>query len=141
MFRQGDVLIIPVKSIPKTAEPIAREQGRVVLAHGEVTGHAHAIRDKQAALFRDPKSKRQRRQRHSKQRFANPSLAKFTPSYVLVAQILIEKPVNIAYANLSVFRHRFSPFRMNETGYQRTHIPLHCQGFLATLGIKHNFNR
>lgn len=55
MFRQGDVLIIPVKSIPKTAEPIAREQGRVVLAHGEVTGHAHAIRDKQAALFRDPK--------------------------------------------------------------------------------------
>jgi hypothetical protein len=26
-----------------------------VLAYGEVTGHAHAIRDKRAALFRDPK--------------------------------------------------------------------------------------
>ena len=56
MYRQGDVLLIPVKSIPKSAnEPIARERGRIVLAHGEVTGHAHAIADKRAALFRDPK--------------------------------------------------------------------------------------
>lgn len=55
MYRQGDVLLIPVKIIPKAAEPVAREGGRVVLAHGEVTGHAHAIKDKRAALFRDPK--------------------------------------------------------------------------------------
>jgi hypothetical protein len=55
MYRQGDVLIVPVKSIPKTAELVAREGGRVVLAHGEVTGHAHAIKDVRAALFRDPK--------------------------------------------------------------------------------------
>lgn len=55
MYRQGDVLVIPVASIPKVVEPVAREGGRVVLAHGEVTGHAHAIRDKRAALFRDPK--------------------------------------------------------------------------------------
>ena len=55
MYRQGDVLIVPVKSLPKTLEPVDREQGRVVLAHGEVTGHAHAIKDRNAALFRDPK--------------------------------------------------------------------------------------
>lgn len=55
MYRQGDVLIIPVKSIPKSVEKIEREGDRVVLAHGEVTGHAHAIKDKRAALFRDPK--------------------------------------------------------------------------------------
>lgn len=53
--RQGDVLIVGVKSIPKNVEPVAREQGRVILAHGEATGHAHAIKDKRAALFRDPK--------------------------------------------------------------------------------------
>lgn len=56
MFRQGDVLIVPVSKMPTTAsEPVAREQGRIVLAHGEVTGHAHAIRTEKAALFRDPK--------------------------------------------------------------------------------------
>ena len=54
-YRQGDVLIVPVKSIPNTAVAIERENGRVILAHGEVTGHAHAIKDKSAALFRDPK--------------------------------------------------------------------------------------
>jgi hypothetical protein len=55
MARQGDVLIIGVANIPKKVEPVARENGRVVLAHGEVTGHAHAIKDDRAALFRDPK--------------------------------------------------------------------------------------
>lgn len=55
MYRQGDVLIIPVRSIPKKLEPVERENGRIVLAHGEVTGHAHAIKNEGAALFRDPK--------------------------------------------------------------------------------------
>jgi hypothetical protein len=54
MFRQGDVLIIPVKSIPKTALAVERN-GDVVLAYGEVTGHAHAIKSERAALFSDPK--------------------------------------------------------------------------------------
>lgn len=54
IVRQGDVLIRRVKSIPANVEPIARENGRVVLAHGEVTGHAHAIAKPNAALFRDP---------------------------------------------------------------------------------------
>lgn len=42
-FRQGDVLIERVESIPADAKPIKREDGRVILAHGESTGHAHAI--------------------------------------------------------------------------------------------------
>lgn len=54
IVRQGDVLIRRVKSIPAKVEPVARENGRVVLAHGEVTGHAHAIARPNAALFRDP---------------------------------------------------------------------------------------
>ena len=54
-YRQGDVLIVPVAKMPESLEPIARDRGRVVLAYGEVTGHAHAIADKRAALFRDPK--------------------------------------------------------------------------------------
>lgn len=55
MFRQGDVLIIPLAghAPPAHAKPLAREGGRVVLAHGEVTGHAHAIGSPRAALFRD----------------------------------------------------------------------------------------
>lgn len=55
MYRQGDVLIVPVKQLPNLLEPVAREAGRIILAHGEVTGHAHAIKDHKAALFRDPK--------------------------------------------------------------------------------------
>lgn len=30
---------------------VPREQGRIVLAHGEVTGHAHAIVSKHATLY------------------------------------------------------------------------------------------
>jgi hypothetical protein len=55
MYRQGDVLVVPVQSIPDALESIDREGGRVVLAHGEVTGHAHTIEAENAALFRDPK--------------------------------------------------------------------------------------
>lgn len=43
MFRQGDVLVVPVSAIPQDVTPIPRENGRVILAHGEVTGHAHAF--------------------------------------------------------------------------------------------------
>lgn len=46
IFRQGDVLIRRVEALPKAAQtPIARDNGRIVLAYGEVTGHAHAILD------------------------------------------------------------------------------------------------
>jgi hypothetical protein len=55
MYRQGDVLIIPIKSMPCQLDVVSRESGRIVLAHGEVTGHAHVITSERATLFRDPK--------------------------------------------------------------------------------------
>lgn len=43
-IRQGDVYLIPVTALPAGCRPIQPEAGRrFVLAHGEVTGHAHAI--------------------------------------------------------------------------------------------------
>lgn len=49
-IRQGDVMLIPVSRIPKNTKPVAREGGRLILAHGEITGHAHAITDERAEL-------------------------------------------------------------------------------------------
>lgn len=45
IVRQGDVLIERVNSDPrnKKHKKVPREKGRIVLAHGEATGHAHAI--------------------------------------------------------------------------------------------------
>lgn len=42
IYRQGDVLIKTVDEIPESAIDITPED-RIVLAHGEVTGHAHVI--------------------------------------------------------------------------------------------------
>lgn len=42
LFRQGDVLIREVAMRPKAGVDV-RESGRVILAHGEVTGHAHEV--------------------------------------------------------------------------------------------------
>ena len=51
---QGDVVIRSVAAIPATAVPIAPEQGRVVLAHGEATGHHHSFPHRAGVtLFRD----------------------------------------------------------------------------------------
>ena len=52
VFRQGDVLIIEVDG-DVAGEPIARENGRIVLAHGEVTGHAHTIANPAVAFVTD----------------------------------------------------------------------------------------
>jgi hypothetical protein len=53
-FRQGDVLVIPTPAIPSTAKPVDPESGRVVLAHGEATGHHHSFaHDRGAVLFRE----------------------------------------------------------------------------------------
>lgn len=54
-YRQGDVLLIrhDARRTPKMklgAEE-AREDGAVVLARGEVTGHKHQIRSQHASLF------------------------------------------------------------------------------------------
>ena len=49
-FRQGDVLLVAVEAIPDDATP-ERRTGRIILAEGEVTGHAHAIADRDAQAF------------------------------------------------------------------------------------------
>jgi hypothetical protein len=43
MYRQGDVLIIPIRELPPGLVPGPRDRGRLVLARGEATGHAHVI--------------------------------------------------------------------------------------------------
>ena len=48
--RQGDVLLERVDD-PPTGKVVAREAGRIVLAHGEATGHSHAVAHNRARLF------------------------------------------------------------------------------------------
>lgn len=50
-WRQGDVLIEQVKAAPDGGKEIARDAGRVILAYGEVTGHAHAIHDENVCFL------------------------------------------------------------------------------------------
>ena len=50
--RQGDVLLIPVASMPAGLKPVAPVNGRVILAFGEATGHHHSLAASAAALFR-----------------------------------------------------------------------------------------
>lgn len=49
LIRQGDVLLRYVGPIEEEHKALETNQERVVLAHGEVTGHAHAIYDKGVA--------------------------------------------------------------------------------------------
>ena len=42
--RQGDVMLVKVASLPKGAKDVTPKDGDVILAHGEVTGHAHRIK-------------------------------------------------------------------------------------------------
>jgi hypothetical protein len=53
-YRQGDVLLIAVDAIPGGAVPVPRDQGEIVLAYGEVTGHRHAITEPRAELLALP---------------------------------------------------------------------------------------
>lgn len=50
-FRQGDVLVEKTDSVPSDAVEVPREDGKVVLAHGEATGHCHAISSPAARLL------------------------------------------------------------------------------------------
>jgi hypothetical protein len=42
-FRQGDVLVVQADTAPADLKPVPLENGRLILAHGEVTGHAHEV--------------------------------------------------------------------------------------------------
>lgn len=52
MFRQGDVLIVAIDSIPSDAKELPRTKRGIILAEGEVTGHAHRIPSRHATLMR-----------------------------------------------------------------------------------------
>jgi hypothetical protein len=60
IIRQGDVSLIKVTSLPQGAAEVKNEEGkRIVLAYGEVTGHAHAIYEQtdQVRIWADGKVK------------------------------------------------------------------------------------
>lgn len=57
-YRQGDVLIEEVSTVPNSTQPVPREGGLVVLAHGEVTGHHHSFREHSVALLEAPGGER-----------------------------------------------------------------------------------
>lgn len=56
MVRQGDVLLVAIdpKKIPAGARLRAKDNGRVILAYGEVTGHSHRVEGGNAALLDAP---------------------------------------------------------------------------------------
>jgi len=52
MYRQGDVLIVAIGELPPGLTEVSRTKRGVVLAEGEVTGHAHRIPSRSASLYR-----------------------------------------------------------------------------------------
>lgn len=53
MIRQGDVMLRQIKEMPKMEglKEVPREDGGVVLAHGEVTGHKHQFREEHVTMY------------------------------------------------------------------------------------------
>jgi hypothetical protein len=51
ILRQGDVLLVKVAALPNASKDTTK--GDIILAHGEVTGHAHRIKTpaKKAVLW------------------------------------------------------------------------------------------
>jgi hypothetical protein len=58
LLRQGDVLLVPAEGLPEGALPRRRREGRLVLARGEATGHAHAVEESGCELLSGPGSER-----------------------------------------------------------------------------------
>jgi len=50
MYRQGDILLVAADELPAGAEELAPTD-RIVLAYGEVTGHAHTVASMQALMY------------------------------------------------------------------------------------------
>ena len=64
LARQGDVLVRQVQGRQPTGTDL-REQGRIILAHGEVTGHVHEVMEERrpgespaAQFFEEPDGRR-----------------------------------------------------------------------------------
>ncbi len=53
--RQGDVWIESLDEVPTTiGDEVARQNSRLILAHGEMSGHSHAVAEREARLFALP---------------------------------------------------------------------------------------
>lgn len=52
-YRQGDVFMEKIDTLPQDLKQHDKDQGRIILAYGEVTGHAHAVVDDTTESFVD----------------------------------------------------------------------------------------
>lgn len=57
-LRQGDVYLECVDKLPNGCRELPRENGAIVLAHGEATGHAHRITNRLAKYWEAPSGER-----------------------------------------------------------------------------------
>jgi hypothetical protein len=57
MYRQGDVLLMQIDEMPGSAQEGTPDGDRIVLAYGEVTGHAHAVAAELARIFVDKETR------------------------------------------------------------------------------------
>ena len=55
MLRQGDVLLVRMEALPEGVVRVGR-RGRIVLAEGEATGHAHVVASRDAVVHVDPRA-------------------------------------------------------------------------------------
>jgi hypothetical protein len=54
VIRQGDIMLVPISETPLGAKPVEAENGRLILARGEATGHHHSVAmTDRVALFRE----------------------------------------------------------------------------------------
>lgn len=52
IYRQGDVIIQRVDAMPAQGlTQVEKDNGRTILAYGEVTGHAHAVQGESVSLY------------------------------------------------------------------------------------------
>jgi Ni,Fe-hydrogenase III small subunit len=51
MYRQGDILLVPVTSVPKGYKHVPAK--RAVVAYGEATGHHHVLHDIEWVIAED----------------------------------------------------------------------------------------
>jgi hypothetical protein len=57
-YRQGDVLLCAIDQVPAGARPVPNDGDRVVVAFGELTGHAHAFAAAEAQMLWEKASQR-----------------------------------------------------------------------------------
>lgn len=60
MIRQGDVLLVKVGVLPPNTKTVKRDNGKLILAYGEATGHTHRVDSppEEATLFTDADNNR-----------------------------------------------------------------------------------